>query len=431
LRNRKKILSFIISITALSAVIFSSINAWPDAKTYRVDYNKFLLPKPDPDLKDTSHFEPYLAFLKEIYDTMDREYYLPVSKEVYESFKETYMAKVLSRLRDKEHVIPEIKFWGAGLLVSKLREPEDTFSNFFPPKEAEEFKSEVLGYSLGIGITGEMTPLGWFVKKVELRSDSYKKGIKPGDTILKINGRAIKTMDEKTLNDALFPSLGSILTLEFLSSATGKVISADVEVIEFFKETLSSVPTGIPGMFYVKINQFNKATGKDFTNLLRYFTTRDMRQLVIDLRGNGGGPPLAAREISGIFLPPGTELFYFQRKNRPKILLRTLIPPFQYTGKIAILINRGSGSASELFAGTLRTYDRAILIGTEPSAGKTFLKSMFNFDDKSTLFLVTSMAYLYNGEVYDLNGLQPDFIAPEKANLFGFIAKSFDSYYEQ
>jgi C-terminal processing protease CtpA/Prc len=61
-------------------------------------------------------------------------------------------------------------------------------------------------------------------------------------------------------------------------------------------------------------------------------------------------------------LPAGTDLFYFQRKNRPKILLRTLPSRIHYTGDLAILVDKGSGSASELFAGTLQKRGRAFLV---------------------------------------------------------------------
>jgi carboxyl-terminal processing protease len=156
-----------------------------------------------------------------------------------------------------------------------------------------------------------------------------------------------------------------------------------------------------------------------------------MNKLVIDLRGNGGGPPLAAREIVSYILPPGTDMIYFQRKNRPKALLKTFPTRFTYKGEITILIDKGTGSSSELFSWTLKGYDRAVLMGFENSAGKTFLKSMFNLKDESMLFLVTSLAYLYNGTTFDPNGLTPDFILPGEENMFPFIAESMDKYYGQ
>jgi len=402
-----------------------------ESKPFKIDLDKLLNPAPDPKLINEPFQKPYLDFLKEVYDTMDREYYAPLSEETYETFVKEFRLKVLTRLKDREEVVPDIKYLGAGLLVQRLKQPWDTFSNFFPPKEAEEFKSEVYGYAQGIGVTGRMTKAGYLVEKVELRSDSFAKGIVPGDIIIRINGKLVSRMSEEALNKALYPPIDTMVRLELYKRKEKKLAAVDVKVIEFFKETLSSVPTGIPGLFYIKINQFNEKTGDDFVILTAYFERQGMNKMIIDLRGNGGGPPLAAREIASMFFPPNTDLIYFQRKNRPQIMLRTIFSRVHFQGEIAILIDKGTGSASELFAGTLREHDRAILIGTENSAGKTYLKSMYPFNDGSVLYLVTSLAYYYNGQLFDTSGLKPDFIVDENSDLFKTVDKCLDDYYAQ
>lgn len=404
-------------------------NAEKPKTPYKVDYNALLTPQPDLTIKNESFMKPYFDFMQEVFDTMDREYYLPVSKEAYDSFKNEFKNKVLLRLKDKTNLVEDIKYAGAGLLVQKLKEPRDIFSAFIPPIQAEEFKSEVLGYELGIGITGHIMEKGYLIEKVELRSDSYAKGIRMGDIILKINNEDVLKLPEDKLKSFLYPELGKLVNLEILFKETNKTASVEVKTIEFFKETLASIPTGIPGMYYIKINQFNQKTGDDFIMLIKYFMSRGMNRLVIDLRGNAGGPPLAAREIANIFYTPGTEMFYFQRKNRPKVLLKTLPSPVYFTGEIAVLVDKGTGSSSELFSGIMQYYKRAIIIGNEPSAGRTFLKSMFNFEDKSMLMLVTSAAYLANGQTYSLDGIQPDYWAKPEYNLFPFISECLDKTY--
>jgi len=240
----------------------------------------------------------------------------------------------------------------------------------------------------------------------------------------------VLSLTSEELLAALYPPLDTVVNLEIFFPKTETISTVNVKIIEFFKETLSSVPTGIPGLFYIKINQFNRATGEDFTKLTLVFLKKGMEKLIIDLRGNAGGPPLAAREIAGLFFPPQEELFYFQRKNRAQIMLKA--PNFKeiFNGPIAILIDKGSGSASELFSGTLHDHGKAILIGEE-SAGKTFLKSLYHFEDESMLALVTSLAYLFNGKVFGTDGLKPDFMAPGDIDLFSFVNKCLDTYYEK
>ncbi|MBN1353072.1 MAG: hypothetical protein JW994_00185 [Candidatus Omnitrophica bacterium] len=401
-------------------------------KKFEIDLNKLLYPPSGETVKkDAPYLKPYTDFLENIYEKMDTEYYLPVSKKTYEEFVEYYRDNILARLKDKQNVLPEIKYLGAGLLVKKLKDPNDTFSNFYPPFEAEEFKSTVLGYELGLGITGRMADTGYVIERVELRSDAYAKGIRASDIIKTISGKSVQEMSEDELKNNLFPPLGATVELGVYSYKRKKVSLFKITVIEFFKETLSSVPTGIPGMFYVKINQFNKKTGEDLERLVDFFTRKGMKRLVIDLRDNAGGPPLAARQIAGIFLPPNEPLFSFRRKNRPEITLKTPYSPINYKGEIAIIINHGSGSASELFSGTMRSYRKACLIG-ERSAGKTFLKSMFRFDDNSMLLLTTSLTYLYSGKTFDSAGLKPDFtVMDESISFFPFVNKCMDSFYEK
>ncbi|MDD4202208.1 MAG: S41 family peptidase [Candidatus Omnitrophica bacterium] len=399
-------------------------------KSFDIDLDKLLFPKGIPVPENTDYYQPYFDFFDEVFSVMQREYYLPVSEKVLSDFKQSYSETILSRLKNKEKIEEKIKYLGSGLLVNKLKEPNDIFSGFFPPKESKEFKEEVLGFTTqGIGITGEKTIYGFVIKRVELRSDSYKKGIRAQDRIIKINNADVLAMSQEQIEEALQAQMGQKISLELISFEKREPYSAEVEVIEFFKETLSSIPTGIAGMYYIKINQFNKATGADFQRVLYYYMTQKMDRLIIDLRGNGGGPPLAAQEIANMFFPIGTDLFYFKKKNYPEIMLKAMFSPFHYNGEVAILIDKKSASASELFAGTMREHNRAILIGQEDSAGKTFLKSMFNLSDGSMLMLVTSPAYLFSGTTFSFSGLEPDFLVPEDVELFPFVYKCFKEYY--
>lgn len=131
--------------------------------------------------------------------------------------------------------------------------------------------------------------------------------------------------------------------------------------------------------------------------------------MIIDLRGNPGGSPLAAREISSFFLPAGEEFAYFQRNNKPKAELDVpeLPQEHHYDGPLAILIDEGSGSASELFSGVMQQRRRAVLLG-ENSAGQVFLKSMFPLEDESMLLLVTARGHYPDGQVFSFQGLTPD-----------------------
>jgi len=419
------------SILLLACILAGScfVNAG-DAEPYKIDYSQYLLAEAPANIEDDSFCAPYLKFMREVFEVMDREYYLSASKDIFESFADKFKKSVLYRLSDKSKVIEDIKFLGAGLLVNKLKAEDDEFTNFIPPAKVEEFKNDILGYDLGVGITGELLKNAYLIRHVELRSGAFRMDIVPGDLILSINDRPVAGLTIEEVQALLFPPLGTKTRLEIFSRKEGAAKVVDLTAEKFFRETLSSRDTGIRGLRYIKIDQFNKETGPDFKKLLAHFMRDNLNYLIMDLRGNAGGPPLAARELAGLFLPPETTLFFFQRKGRPRIMLSAPASEVVFTGNLAILIDKGSGSASELFSGTLRSYGRALLIG-EPSAGKTFLKSLYEFGDGSMLILVTSPAYLYTGERYDPLGLKPDFTLKEDDDLFSHVLRCLKESFEK
>jgi len=136
--------------------------------------------------------------------------------------------------------------------------------------------------------------------------------------------------------------------------------------------------------------------------------------LILDLRGNPGGPPLAAREIASFFLPGGGEFAYFQKRDQPKASLDVPVIPdqYKYDGPMAILVDEGSGSSAELFSGILQRRHRAVLLGKN-TAGQVFLKSMFPFEDESMLLLVTARGHHPDGAVFSFSGLTPDRLVEE------------------
>ena len=167
-------------------------------------------------------------------------------------------------------------------------------------------------------------------------------------------------------------------------------------------------------------------------NYLNLIKTKagEQTRLILDLRGNPGGPPLAAREISSFFLTPTREFAYFEIKNKPKALLTvpTIASEHRYNGPVAILVNEKSGSASELFSGVMQKNNRATLLGT-PTAGQVFLKSMFYFADDSMVLLVTGRGHYPDGSVFSFNGVQPNYVFdPQEPNLVNYAAKYLLKY---
>ena len=230
------------------------------------------------------------------------------------------------------------------------------------------------------------------------------------DIILQINKKKANKLSDDQIKDLLNPLVNTKVNLKFFDASDHQEKAIDVVSKEYFKQTVFLVPTKVAGIYGLRIEHFNQKTGEDLFRFMEFMKERGpIKGLIIDLRNNPGGPPLAAREIASIFLPGGEQFAYFQRRGEPQSWLDVpkLPEQYHYDGPLAILINSGSGSASELFAGTLQKRGRAVLMGSH-SAGKVFLKSMFDFDDQSMIVLVTGRGHYPDGSVFSFQGLTPD-----------------------
>lgn len=375
-----------------------------------VDAEVAPLPQPTAvaSLSAKSDYQVYLDFFEKVYETMDKNYYYPLNRLAFERFVTVFDKKIYSKLKSSGKSPDYIKWRSAAYLVDALKSPEDIFSAFMPPKAAEKYEKEALGKKIDLGIDGKIVPDGYLVTKIEIRSDAFEKGLRESDIIRKIDNVDVKKLTIKDISDRLTPLENTKVKIEYRDSMKKNRV---LEVVskEYFKQLVFNIPVDVPGVYCLQIEHFNRMTGEDMSRLMDNILAKGDTSLIIDLRGNPGGPPLAAQEISGFFLTPKEEFTFFKWKNRPNAKLDVPLVPekYQYRGDIAILVNEKSGSASELFAGIMQWRQRATVIGTN-TAGQVFLKSMFNFDDKSMLLLVTARGHRPDGEVFSFKGITPD-----------------------
>jgi carboxyl-terminal processing protease len=362
------------------------------------------------DNKDhNSEYQEYLSFFEQVYDTMEKNYYHPIDRQDFNRFLRKFDLKIYREMKASGKSSNYIKWRSSAFLVEHLKSSDDIFSAFFPPKAAKDYEEEVLGKRIDLGIEGRQTSEGYVVLHVEPRSDAYIKGLRPEDILLKISDQGVVQLSEDKIKELLTPLEGSTTHLEFYDFDQKIPQHIDVISQEYFKQTVFMMPVKEPGVACLQIQRFNRKTSEDMTRFMAYIIQQGIKVLVIDLRGNPGGPPLAAREISAFFLPPNEEFAYFQKRDLPESRLSVPEIPerFRYTGDVVILVNEKSGSASELFTGILQSRGRAVVMG-ENTAGQVFLKSMFPFADDSMVVLVTARGHYPDGRVFSFDGITPD-----------------------
>ncbi len=371
-------------------------------------------------------YQSYLDFFEKVYKVMDENYYQPVSRDALDNFIGLFKTKIYPQLLAEKKSDDYVKWRSASFLVKHLKAKEDIFSELYPPEPAKEYKASALGTRQDLGIEGEKVPEGFKVTKLEPRADAYEKGLRENDVIIKVDQTVLKDEPVEKIQELLSPLMDTKVNLSYLAQG---VEEKQMEVVskEYFKQQLFPRPTKFPFIYCLELQHFNQKTADDMLRFLQYFKKLGpINGLIIDLRGNPGGPPLAAREISSFFLPGGEEFAYFQKKGQNKAMLDVPSIPesFHYTGPMVILIDQGSGSASELFSGVLQKRGRAVLMG-QNSAGQVMLKSMFPLDDGSMVLLVTARGHHPDGSTFSFSGLMPDrLVKPEEQiDLVDYAAK--------
>lgn len=346
-----------------------------------------------------------------VWQTMDTEYYEPVSREVYETFLQTYTVDRLKAMNEKSRQTEDFVHLGAGLLVQKLKKSTDRFSNFVPPKKAVEFKQEAYAARADLGLEGRMVELGYELTRVQKHSPAFAEWMRPGDIVLAVDGVRVAGLSPETVQGLLKPEVGASVRLEVRFAATGNITDVILTAGDYFTETVLLPDSGVPGVLIMKIDHFNQKTGLDAAEAINAFGSQNIRHLIIDLRENKGGPPLATREVLGMFTGPGDPLFIIARRGRQPVLLSSGNSDAHYKGPVSVLVSNRTASAAETLAGVLRAKLGARVIG-QKTFGACYLKSMYDYQDGSTMLLVTSKTYYHDRSPVPEDGITPDILIP-------------------
>ncbi|MEI7998229.1 MAG: S41 family peptidase [Candidatus Omnitrophota bacterium] len=364
--------------------------------------------------KQPKDYKDYLSFFGKVYKVFEENYYLKPDHQIYDDFIKKFKTQIYAQLSREGKSNDYVRWRSAWYLVDSLKSKDDRFSQFYPPKPAEKFQKEALGQNVDLGIEGKKNDQGFLVTRMEPRSDAFEKGLRENDLLTSINGVALKPLTQDDIEKRLTPLINTKVKLAYLEHETMAPKGLEALSKEYFKQEVFLRPVSVPGIFCLEVKHFNRTTAEDMFRFLQFIEQQNPRGLVIDLRDNPGGPPLAAREISSFFLKGGDVLTYFQKRGQDKAELDIPVIPDQYkfNGPIVILVNDQSGSCSELFAGVMQYYKRALVFGTN-TAGQMLLKSMFPLDDGSMVAIVVSLGHYPDGRQFSFKGVVPDQVVAE------------------
>jgi carboxyl-terminal processing protease len=323
--------------------------------------------------------------------------------EGYEELKTFSEAFSLVRKNYVESVNPRDLIYGAikGMLGSL-----DPHSAFMTPEQYKEMQVDTKGEFGGIGIQiGVKDGMLTVIAPIE-DTPAYKAGIKAGDKIIKINNEFTKDM---SLHDAVSKMRGAPSTsVKITILREGWKDTKDFSIVrEIIK--IKSVKSKLleDGIGYVKVNQFQEQTASDLSDTLEKLTRQNINSLILDLRNNPGGLLNSAVDVSSQFLPQGKLVVYIKDRKGEKIEYRSGKSELNATLPMVVLVNQGSASASEIVAGALKDWNRAVLIGTQ-TFGKGSVQSVIPLGDGSAVRLTTARYYTPKGISIQTTGITPD-----------------------
>jgi len=287
----------------------------------------------------------------------------------------------------------------------------DPYTNYIPEEEMEDFKFITTGEYGGIGSIIGSRNGNIIISEPYENMPAAKAGLKAGDIILEIDGKSVKG---KAINDVS----------EWLKGQPNTTIKIKIQrednkprevTVTRSKITVSSVPyytlvgnnTG-----YILISSFTDKTGDEFKSaFLDLKNNKKITSLIIDLRGNGGGIMEEAIKVINYFVPKGVEVVSTKGKVKQwDRVYKTPAEPLDTQIPIAVMVNRGSASASEIVSGALQDLDRAVIIGSR-TFGKGLVQTTRPISFNGSLKVTTAKYYTPSGrcvQAIDYSNRNPD-----------------------
>ena len=266
----------------------------------------------------------------------------------------------------------------------------DPHSLYIPPVELQDVTEDLQGNFQGIGVEFQIFSDTVNIVSVIADGPSFKAGAQVGDKIIKVNdtvnvaGVKIKPADIRKM---LRGAGGSQVSLTVLRDNKPVKLSITRGTIPVPSVDVSYIMQ--PGIGFIHINKFSETTYEEFMAALEGLQKQGLKELIIDLRGNGGGILQEAVDIADEFLDNDKMIVYTKGTHVPEMEYHCKRDGLFETGKLTVLVDETSASASEVLSGALQDWDRATIIGRR-TFGKGLVQQQFNLSDGGALRLTVA-----------------------------------------
>ena len=287
--------------------------------------------------------------------------------------------------------------------IKGMLEKLDPHSQYSNAEETKELNEPLEGNFSGIGISFNMPNDTLYVIQTISGGPSERVGMQAGDRIITVNDTLISgvKMKNRDIMKRLRGPKGTEVDLKVLRKNAGasdtinfRVTRADIPIY-----SVDAAYMVEPGIGYVRVNKFAAETPKEFREAVSKLKKQGMKDLILDLTDNGGGYLNAAVDMLGEMLPVGTMTVYTEGLNSPRhnnYAFPKGATPLLEDGRVAVMVNQYSASASEITAGAIQDWDRGLIVGRR-TFGKGLVQRPVPFPDGSMMRLTIAHYYTPSG----------------------------------
>lgn len=275
----------------------------------------------------------------------------------------------------------------------------DPYTTYYPEEKVNELKNMLTGKYAGVGA---VVRYNFQLQRVCI-SEPYENmpaaevGLKKGDIILSIDDEDMTNKDVAYVSDHLRGDPGTSFILKVKRPSTGKTLKVKITRRTIQMPFLPYYGMLEGGFGYINFNSFTDNCAKDVRRAFIDLKKQGAKELVFDLRNNGGGSVSEAVSIINMFLPKGKTVLKMQGKlQRSNKEYKTSVEPVDSVMPMVVLVNGNSASASEIMSGSLQDYDRAIILGTR-TYGKGLVQTTMDLPYNGQMKLTTAKYYIPSG----------------------------------
>ncbi len=282
-------------------------------------------------------------------------------------------------------------------IVSML-EKLDPHTSYITKEDVKDANQRIDGNFVGVGVRFQILKDTLIVVEAIPGGPSEKLGIRAGDKIIKIENNLVAGVGLKNsdVRSKLLGDLGTKVKVEIQRRNTKKLLSFTITRDKIPLNSVDCAYMVTPKTGYIKLNSFSRPTMDEIQIAMATLKSKGMENLILDLQNNGGGLLYTARDLADEFLADHKLVVYSEGKNQPRTELKTERVGAWEKGRLVVLINENSASASEIVSGAVQDWDRGLIVGRR-TFGKGLVQRPLPLSDGSELRLTVARYYTPTG----------------------------------